>query len=151
MPQSHAQIWVHIVFSTKDRREFLRKESTRDQMFRMLAHHVAECGCVSATVGGHVDHTHLLIGLSRTITIADLVEQLKTETSKWVKKIPEGNELFQWQRGYGAFSVSHSMRDTVDKYIRNQEQHQTTRSFQDEYRLLCKKHGIEIDERYVWE
>lgn len=120
-------------------------------MFRMLAHHVKECGCVSASVGGHVDHVHLLVGLSRTITIADLVEHVKTETSKWAKKVPEGNALFQWQSGYGAFSVSHSMKDKVDEYIRSQEQHHATSSFQDEYRRLCEKHGIEIDERYVWD
>jgi len=82
MPQSHAQVWLHIVFSTKERRGFLQKESFRDQMFRMLAHHAKECGCVSASVGGHVDHVHLLVGLSRTITIADLVEHVKTKTSK---------------------------------------------------------------------
>jgi REP element-mobilizing transposase RayT len=151
MPQSHAQVWLHIVFSTKERQDFLRKESFRDQMFRILAHHIKECGCVSASVGGHVDHVHLLVGLSRTITIANLVEHVKTETSKWAKKAPEGNALYRWQSGYGAFSVSHSMKDKVDVYIRSQEQHHATRSFQDEYRAFCEKHGIKIDERYVWD
>lgn len=151
MPQSLTQIWLHVVFSTKDRRTFLQQESFRDQMFRMLAHHVEQCDCVSASVGGHVDHVHLMVGLSRTITIASLVEHLKTETSKWAKKVMDGNRLFQWQRGYGAFSVSHSMKDKVDEYIRHQEQHHAKRSFQDEYRQLCAKHGIEIDERYVWD
>lgn len=151
MPQSLAQIWLHIVFSTKDRREFLRREALRDPMFRMLSHHVGECGCVSASVGGHVDHVHLLVGLSRTITVASLVEHLKTETSKLAKKAQAGNATFQWQCGYGAFSVSHSMKDKVDEYIRDQEQHHAQRSFQDEYRQLCAKHGIEIDERYVWD
>ena len=94
---------------------------------------------------------HLLVGLSRTITIADLVEHVKTETSKWAKKDREGNSLFQWQSGYGAFSVSHSMKDKVDEYIRSQEQHHAMSSFQDEYRRLCEKHGIEIDQRYVWD
>jgi hypothetical protein len=80
-----------------------------------------------------------------------LVEHVKTETSKWAKKDREGNDLFQRQSGYGAFSVSHSMKDKVDEYIRSQEQHHATSSFQDEYRRLCEKHGIEIDERYVWD
>ena len=151
MPQSHAQVWLHIVFSTKERRGFLQQESFRDQMFRMLAHHMLECGCVSGSVGGHVDHVHLLVGLSRTITIADLVEHVKTETSKWAKKVGEGNALYQWQSGYGAFSVSHSMKDKLGEYIRNHQQHHATSSFQDEYRRLCEKHGIEIDERYVWD
>ena len=118
-------------------------------MFRMLAHHIKESGCVSASVGGHIEHVHLLVGLFRTITIAKLVEQIKTETSKWAKKsIDRG---FSWQKGYGAFSASHSLRDRVDEYIRNQAKHHATISFQDEYRMMCEKHGIEIDERYVWD
>ena len=79
---SYTSLQYHIVFSTKERRGLLQKESFRNQMFRMLAHHVKERGCASASVGGHVDHVHLLTGLSRTITIADLVEHVKTETSK---------------------------------------------------------------------
>ena len=116
----------------------------------MLAHHVKETGCVSASVGGHVDHVHLLIGFSRTITIAKLVEQIKTETSKWAKSA-DGLTIFAWQSGYGAFSVSHSKRDAVGDYIRRQSEHLASLSFQDEFRKMCERHGIEIDERYVWD
>ncbi|QDT01600.1 Transposase IS200 like protein [Adhaeretor mobilis] len=117
----------------------------------MLSYHVSESSCVSASVGGHVDHVHLLVGLSRTITIAQLVENVKTETSKWAKKAAGGHPEFSWQSGYGAFSVSESLLDLVDRYIRDQAKHHETLSFQDEYRRLCEKHGIEIDERYVWD
>lgn len=151
MPQSFAKVWLHIVFSTKNRQTFLQGEDFRLQMFRMLSHHVTESGCVSASVGGHVDHVHLLVGLSRTITIAQLVENIQTETSLWAKTAAGGTELFRWQSGYGAFSVSHSNRDAVDRYIRRQAEHHVKTSFKDEFRLLCKKHGIEIDERYVWD
>jgi len=151
MPQSHAQVWLHIVFSTKDRRPFLRDPSNREEMFRMLSHHVKENGCVSASVSGYTDHVHLLVGLSRTITIAKLVENIKTETSKWAKKSINHAQYFSWQSGYGAFSVSHSLRDAVDRYVRNQAEHHGTISFKQEYRKLCTKHGIEIDERYVWD
>jgi putative transposase len=151
MPQSLAQVWIHLVFSTKDRRPFLQNESLRTEMFKMLTHHVKESGCLSASVGGHIDHVHLLIGLSRTITIAKLVEEIKKETSKWIKSHPKGTQLFQWQAGYGVFSVSHSMLDIVDEYIRSQNSHHEKRTFQDEFRLLCQKHGIEFDERYVWD
>jgi REP element-mobilizing transposase RayT len=82
MPQSLAQVWLHLVFSTKERRPFLQDDVFREEMFRMLSHHVKESKCVSASVGGHIDHVHLLVGLSRTITIAMLVENIKTETSK---------------------------------------------------------------------
>ena len=94
---------------------------------------------------------HLLIGLSRTLTIAKLVETIKSETSKWAKVADHGVSSFQWQSGYGAFSVSHSARGDVDKYIRDQAEHHSRLSFQDELRLLCQKHEIEINERYVWD
>ena len=120
-------------------------------MFRMLSYHVKELKCVSASIGGYVDHVHLLVGLTRTITIAQLVEKVKTETSKWAKKAKGGNSAFTWQAGYGAFSVSHSLCNIVDEYIRHQAKHHAKMSYQDEYRWLCEKHGIEIDERYVWD
>lgn len=119
-------------------------------MFRMLSHHVKVSGCASASVGGYIDHVHLLVGLSRTIAIAKLVEKIKTETSKWAKNANGGSSIFSWQSGYGAFSVSHSKRDEVDRYIRNQCRHHERVSFQDEFRALCERHEIEIDERFVW-
>jgi REP element-mobilizing transposase RayT len=151
MPQSHAQVWLHIVFSTKDRRPFLRKDAFRADMFRMLSHHVKESNCAGASVGGSYNHAHLLVGLSRTIAIAKLVENVKTETSKWSKHHKDGSSFFARHSGYGAFSVSHSLMSTVDTSIRNQVEHRAKLSFQDEYRRICEKHNIEIDERYVWD
>jgi REP element-mobilizing transposase RayT len=151
MPQSLAQVWLHLVFSTKDRRPFLQNEDFRSKMFRMLAHHVKESNCISASVGGYVEHVHLLIGLSRTVSIATLVEKIKTVTSKWAKETEGGIPLFSWQSGYGIFSVSHSKRDEVDLYIREQIKHHQKLSFQDEFRALCKRHETEIDERYAWD
>ena len=151
MPQSHAQVWLHIVFSTKQRRPFLQNDDFRTEMFRMLSHHVKTAKCTSASVGGYFDHVHLLVGLHRTVTIAKLVEHVKTETSKWAKGNEKGSSIFAWQSGYGAFSASHSLRDVVDDYIRNQSEHHAKLSFQDEYRRLCEKHNLDIDERYVWD
>ena len=151
MPQSHAQVWLHIVFSTKNRNAYLNELAFRDQTFRMLAHHVKATGCVVAIVGGHVDHVHLLVGLSRTIKICKLIEVIKTETSKWAKEVAGGDRGFAWQSGYGVFSVSYSNLDEVERYIKNQDKHHARRSYQDEFRLLCEKHGLEIDERYVWD
>ncbi len=151
MPQSHAQVWLHIVFSTKNRTPYLQTLEFRHQMFRMLAHHVKELGCVAGIVGGHIDHVHLLVGLSRTLQISKLIEVIKTETSKWAKSADGGDRGFTWQSGYGCFSVSCSNLKQVERYISNQEAHHAKRSYQDEFRLLCKKHGIEIDERYVWD
>lgn len=134
MPQSLAQVWLHLVFSTKERRPYLNAEIFRDQMFRMPAYHVKETGCVSASVGGHIDHVHLLVGVSRTITIAKLVEQIKTETSKWAKTADGRSSVFSWQAGYGVFSVSHSNVDAVENCIRTQAEHHARQSFQDEFR-----------------
>ncbi len=85
------------------------------------------------------------------MAIAELVKEIKTTSSVWLKD--QGRDLgnFRWQAGYGAFSVSHSNKDQVKEYIANQEEHHRTRTFQDEYRLLLQRHGIEFDERYVWD
>jgi len=151
MPQSLAQIWLHIVFSTKDRQSFLQKTDFRNEMFRMLSHHVQTAGCYPNRSGGWIDHVHIVCGLARTVTVAQLIEHLKTETSKWAKKTPDGNSNFTWQRGYGAFSVSPSNLDQVLDYVERQEYHHKQKSFQDEFRELCRKNGIQIDERYVWD
>ena len=151
MPQSLSQVWLHIVFSTKDRRAFLQNPEFREEMFRMLSHHVEQAGCFPKLSGGWIDHVHVVCGLSRTVTIAQLVEHLKTETSKWAKKPPHGVSAFTWQAGYGAFSVSQSNLPQLLRYVEQQEQHHRKKSYQDEFRELCQKHEIEIDERYVWD
>lgn len=93
----------------------------------------------------------MVCGLSRTVTLADLVAEVKIETSKWAKKDPLGLSTFSWQAGYGAFSVSQSNLAAVLKYVEGQAKHHRNISFQDEFRALCVKHEIEIDERYVWD
>lgn len=101
-------------------------------------------------VGGVEDHVHLLCRLGKTIDIAKLIRELKKDSSEWAKtELRLAN--FYWQTGYGAFSVSPSHIDALTKYISNQEQHHRKESFQDEFRRLCAKYGVEIDERYVWD
>ena len=98
-----------------------------------------------------LDHFHLFFGLSRTRTIADVVETVKTSSSKWIKI--KGAEFadFHWQSGYGAFSVSQSDADAVIAYIRNQVQHHQKMTFQDEYRRLLERYQVTFDEKYVWD
>jgi putative transposase len=150
MPQSLARIWLHIVFSTKERRAYLQNDELRDEMFRMLGHHAKEAGCPPAQVGGWIDHVHVLCGLSRTMTIAELAEVLKRETSKWIKQRASDLSMFHWQNGYGAFSVSQSNVDQVIEYIDRQPNHHGHMSFQEEFRALCAKHNLQIDEQHVW-
>jgi REP element-mobilizing transposase RayT len=120
-------------------------------MFRMLGHHATEAGCAAGRVGGWVDHVHVLCGLSRTITVGGLVEVLKRETSKWIKRRAPDLGTFHWQNGYGAFSVSQSMVDQVMEYLDQQPEHHGHTTYQEEFRALCAKHHVEIDERYVWD
>jgi putative transposase len=151
MPQSLARIWLHLVFSTKERWPYFKDVGLRDEVFRMLGHHAGEVGCPSARVGGWVDHVHVLCGLARTVTVAELVEALKRETSKWIKHRVADFNAFHWQNGYGAFSVSQSNVDQVIEYIERQPEHHGRMSFQDEFRTMCRRHNIEMDERYVWD
>jgi hypothetical protein len=120
-------------------------------MFKMLSHEVNEIGCTSVRAGGWHDHVHVVCGLSRTIDIADLVQGIKVETSKWAKDAKGGTTDFAWQTGYGVFSVSHSLLPKVVDYVDNQKTHHRIRTFKDEFRELCSKHEIEIDERFVWD
>jgi REP element-mobilizing transposase RayT len=94
---------------------------------------------------------HLAIRISRTLTIAQLVEELKTSSSKWLKAQSSGWTHFAWQNGYGAFSVSPSDLDVLTNYIDSQEEHHRTRTFQEEYRAFLKRYGVEFDERYLWD
>jgi len=151
MPQSLANVLLHIVFSTKERRALFQNRDLRDEMHRYLAGVSAKLSCPAIIVGGATDHVHLLANQSRTITLADWVKELKRVSSLWAKeKSPEWG-LFQWQAGYGAFSVSQSQRGRVEQYIRSQEEHHQRFSFQDEFRRLLKKHEIAFDEQHVWD
>jgi len=148
MPQSLARILVHLVFSAKNREPLLAPEF-RDRTFEYLGGALNGVGCPVIKVGGVADHVHLLFVLGRTISISEVVEEVKKQSSKWVKEhVGPG---FYWQNGYGAFSVSPSNVETVKLYIENQEHHHRTLTFQDEFRELLRRHEIEWDERYVWD
>jgi putative transposase len=151
MSQSLANVLVHIVFSTKERRAMLQVAGLRDQMHKYLAGVTAKLDCPAVIVGGASDHVHLLARQSRTIALADWVKELKRATSLWAKTEDPQWDLFQWQAGYGALSVSQSQCGRVERYVASQEQHHRRRSFQDEFRRLLERHRVEFDERYVWD
>lgn len=151
MPQSLSQVWLHIIFSTKGRQAFLQNDQFRQEMFRILSHHVQELECVPQCAGGWVDHVHLVCGVSRTVTIDKLVDHVKAESSKWARKTANEAGPLNWQAGYGAFSVSQSNLDRVINYVERQEEHHRRQSYQDEFRTLCQRHGIAINERQVWD
>jgi REP element-mobilizing transposase RayT len=151
MPQSLAEIYLHIVFSTKNRYPFLRDKVIRERMFAYLKGTCDGLKCPSIRTGGWEDHIHILCRFGRTIAVADLVKELKVASSTWVKEEFRGMKDFHWQLGYGAFSISHSQIPDVNLYIENQEEHHHRESFQDEVRRICALHDVKIDERYAWE
>jgi REP element-mobilizing transposase RayT len=150
MPQSLSNVIIHIVFSTKYRTPWLVKP-VREHAHAYIASIVRDMGCECYRAGGVADHIHIAVRLSRTITIAQLVEEVKTGSSKWMKT--QGAELkdFTWQRGYSAFSVYFREVDRLLAYIDGQEEHHRKRTFQDEYRDLLTEHGVAFDEGYVWD
>ena len=150
MSQSLSRVLVHGVFSTKNRVQNLKPE-IQPELFAYLAAILNDEGHTAVKIGGHLDHVHMLFGLSRTMTIAKTVEKVKVSTSIWMKTKGLDLQGFSWQHGYGTFSVAESELDSVVSYIHNQEERHATVSFQDEFRAMMKEHGIPIDERYVWD
>jgi putative transposase len=148
MPQSLSRVLVHLVFSTKNREPFIAPEH-RSRTFAYLAGTLNAIDCPAVTVGGVADHVHLLFVLARTRALSKAVEEVKKESSKWAKAAVHAG--FYWQTGYGAFSVSPSNVPRVVEYIANQEAHHRELTFQDELRELLRRHGVEWDERYVWD
>ena len=151
MPQSLSRMVVHLVFSTKDREPILRNPELRKRLHAYMAGILQELQCEPILINGVEDHVHVLCNLSRTLSVAKLLEELKKSSSKWMKEQGAGFERFYWQAGYGVFSVSQSNVESVKHYIAGQEEHHRTVSFQDEFRAFCRRHGVAIDERYVWD
>jgi putative transposase len=151
MPQSLANVLLHIVFSTKERRALFQNPDLRDEMHRYLAGVSAKLDCPAIIVGGATDHVHLLANQSRKIALSEWVKELKRASSLWAKEKSPQWSLFQWQAGYGAFSVSQSQKERVYEYIRSQEEHHRRLSFQDEFRQILEKHHIAFNEQYVWD
>jgi putative transposase len=151
MSQSLAKILVHTVFSTKERRPFLRDAALRDEMHHYLGGILGNLDCQPIICGGVQDHAHLLFALSRTSAAADVVKEVKRSSSLWIKTKSSELADFAWQNGYGMFSIGFSQMETVRAYIKNQEEHHRTVSFQDEFRALLKRYQIQFNERYVWD
>lgn len=153
MSQSLSQLWIHVVFSTKDRYPFLESFPFRQRLYDYIQGICTQLKCPVGAIGGVADHAHLLILLEKNISISKLIEEIKKSSSKWIKKqSPFNSELskFYWQNGYGAFSVSQTNLEAVKIYILNQIEHHKKMNFQDELRIMLKKCGITYNEEYLW-
>jgi len=151
MSQSLSAVYIHLVFSTKDRRPFLRDKSLRESLHAYLGSVSKQLECPPLMVGGVEDHAHMLCRFARTITQAEWVKELKRVSNLWLNEQGRDYLDFQWQGGYADFGVSQSNLEKVTRYIFNQEDHHKKLSFQDELRALLRKHNLEWDERYVWD
>lgn len=151
MSQSLSSVYLHIVFSTKERFPFLSNDEVRKQVHAFLGGIAKKLNCPPILIGGVSDHVHILLQLGRTVSQADLVKELKRGSNLWVQQRFPEIAKFSWQAGYGAFSVSASNLEAVRIYIANQSMHHAKVSFQDEFRAFLNRHGVAFDERYVWD
>lgn len=147
MPSTHSSLQYHIVFSTKERYPYVAKE-WRGQLHQYMGGCVRTLGGVSLRVGGTEDHVHLLLGAKPAHAPADLVREIKKATTGWVHA--SFDRKFAWQEGYGAFTVSRSIVDSVARYIDTQEEHHRKRTFQEEYLAFLEELGVEYDPKYLW-
>ncbi len=150
MPQSLSNILIHLIWSTKDRHPWLAP-GIREKTHAFLAGAVRQCDCEAFRVGGVADHVYLAVRLSRTLSVAELVKDVKTASSKWLKSQDPAFTAFHWQQGSGAFSVGMSQKEALLQYVDTQQEHHRIRTFQEEYRDFLNKYGIEYVERYVWD
>lgn len=147
MAQSLVKLLVHIVFSTKDRVDLIPSE-LEAELYRYIHGIVQNKGAKLIIVGGTSNHIHLLISLGKN-DLVQLIADIKRSTSLWMKK--KQVEKFYWQRGFGAFSIGQSQVAQVSRYIRDQKAHHSKQDYIDEFRALCLKYEIEIDERFCWD
>ena len=151
MPQSLSAVYIHLVFSTKSRRPFLRDKNIRDALHSFLGSASKQLDCTPILVGGVEDHVHLLARFGRTISQAEWIKELKRVSHSWLETKGREYADFEWQDGYATFSVSASNLEAVKQYIASQEEHHQKMSFQDELRTLLRKYEMEWDEKYLWD
>jgi putative transposase len=150
MPQSLAKLYMHLVFSTKNRERVLADED-RPNLHAYMGGILKGLDCMPVEINSEPDHVHVLFMLGRKIAVSDVVAGAKRGATDWLRTRSPRYAGFHWQSGYGIFSVSQSAVDTVREYIHNQREHHRVRTFQEEYRTMLQKHSVQYDEQYVWE
>ena len=150
MAHTYSKILIHAVFSTKQRLPLI-SDDWRDRLYRYTAGILDRKQGHLILAGGMSDHVHLLLRLNASISVADAMRLIKANSAKWIHETYDPAKNFAWQTGYGAFSVSESMQQEVVDYINAQQEHHRRMSFQEEYRAMLVRHGIEFDERHLWD
>ncbi len=150
MASTLTNLIVHVVFSTKQREPVLHLNN-RATLYKYIGGIIRGEGGALLSIGGTSDHVHLLLKIPASAAVSDVLRKLKSNASKWMNEQQWCSASFSWQRGYAAFSVSRSMVSIVSGYIENQEAHHQSSSFKEELIALLEKHGVEYEERYVFD
>ena len=149
MANTFSQIYIQVVFAVTGRMSLITKDY-KEELHKYITGIVRNKGQKLISINGIPDHLHILIGLRPAMALADLVREVKSDSSDWINRRKLSRGKFAWQEGYGAFSYGHSQLDMIIRYIQNQERHHKRRSFKDEYLTLLKKFEIEFKEEYVF-
>ena len=150
MAQSLVKNYMHVIFSTKHRKPLI-DENIEKELHTYMGGICKELECPPLKIGGYHDHVHIFCLLSKKIAVMRFLQEVKANSSGWIKDKGSQYKNFHWQDGYGAFSVSQSHVEIVKNYIEKQHEHHKIKSFQDEFREFLKRYEIEYDERYVWD
>ena len=150
MPQSFSNSLIHIIYSTKNREEFIDEE-IESKLYGYLGEVCNNQKCQTIIINGYRNHVHILCSLHRTISQSKLLELLKSSSSKWIKTQGAKYNNFFWQDGYAVYSVSQSNTVAVIDYIKNQKEHHQNKSFKDEYREFLRVNKVEFNEQYMWD
>lgn len=150
MGQSLAQVYLHLIFSTKNRQPYI-DEYIEQELFSYIGGIIKQLSGMPFCINGTADHIHILCSFPRTISLSDFLKEIKRSSSKWIKTKGTQYKLFAWQDGYGVFSVSSSKKEMVERYILNQKIHHTENSFKEEYVAFLKKYNMKHDEDYLWQ
>jgi putative transposase len=148
MSSTHLSLHVYVIFGTKDQRPLI-ESPWRSRLHAYLGGAAKTLDVIPEAVGGVADHVHMLIGIRATHQLSEVMRDIKRMSSAWVHQTV-GQRDFQWQDGYGAFTVSASLLETVKNYIAHQEEHHRKKTFREEYVELLKLSGVEYDESYLW-
>jgi len=149
MTHTYYQLLYHLVWSTKERRPLITAD-LQNRLYEYIGGTFRSLKCFPILFGGIHDHVHLCVEIPPKYALADIVRNVKVSSSKWVRQNFPIKKEFEWQEGYGAFSVSPSCKEAVLQYIKNQEIHHKERNFREEFLLLLQKHAVKYDEKYLW-
>src|SRR5437773_1647881 len=149
MANTFSQIYIQTVFAVNGRLSLIHSEF-KEELYRYIAGIVRNQGQKLISINGMPDHVHILIGLKPAMALADLVREVKADSTNFINKNKWVHGRFSWQEGYGAFSYGHSQLDTIIRYIQNQEQHHKRSSFKNEYLTLLRKFDIAFEDKYVF-